>query len=76
MALKIVFKFVILLFIERFLGGSLHVMISLFLSLCKSLGISIIFIVLLLNGGEWCKYGKQHNYKRDTKFEVKYTNCF
>jgi hypothetical protein len=30
-------------------------MISLFLNLCESLGISIMFVVLLLNGGEWCE---------------------
>jgi hypothetical protein len=52
------------------------VMISLFLSLCKSLGISIMFVVLLLNGGEWCEHGKQHNYKRDTKFKSKYISSF
>jgi hypothetical protein len=43
MVLKIVFYFVILLFIERFLEGRLDVMISLFLNLCESLGISIMF---------------------------------
>jgi len=51
-------------------------MISLFLSLCESLGISIMFVFLLLNGGEWCEHGKQCSYKRDTKFEAKYTSCF
>jgi hypothetical protein len=35
--------------------GNLDMMISLFLSLCESLIISIMFIVFLLNGGEWCK---------------------
>jgi hypothetical protein len=55
MAPKTVFCFVILLFTERFFGGSLDVTISLFVSLCKSLGISIMFVLLLLNGGEWCK---------------------
>jgi hypothetical protein len=55
MALKTLFCFVILLFTEWFLGGSLDVMIRLFVSLCKSLGISIIFVLFLLNGGEWCK---------------------
>jgi hypothetical protein len=53
MALKAVFCFVILLFTERFLGGSFDMMISLFVSLCKSLRISIMFVLLLLNGGEW-----------------------
>jgi hypothetical protein len=71
MALKIIFCFVVLLFRERFLGGSLDAMISLFLSLCKSLGISTMFVVLLLNGGEWCEHGRQRDYKRDVEFEVK-----
>jgi hypothetical protein len=31
------------------------VMISLFLSLRESLGFNIMFVVLLLNGGEWCE---------------------
>jgi len=31
------------------------VMISLFLRVCESLGISIMFVVLFLNGGEWCE---------------------
>jgi len=44
-----------LLFAKRFYEGNLDMMISLFLSLCESLIISIIFIVFLLNGGEWCK---------------------
>jgi hypothetical protein len=30
-------------------------MMNLFLNLCESLGISIMFVVLLLNGGEWCE---------------------
>ncbi len=30
-------------------------MISLFLSLRESLGFNIMFVVLLLNGGEWCE---------------------
>jgi hypothetical protein len=55
MASKIIFCFVILLFTKRFLGRSLDVMISLFVQLCKSLGISIMFILLLLNEGEWCE---------------------
>ncbi len=52
---KIVFYFVVLLFAKRFHEGNLDVMISLFLTLCESLGISIFFVVFLLNGGEWCK---------------------
>ncbi len=52
---KTVVYFVVLLFTERFLEGSLHVMISLFLNLCKSLGISTMFVGLLLSGGEWCE---------------------
>jgi hypothetical protein len=55
MVLRIVFFWVILSFTERFPRGSLDVMISLFLSLRESLGIHIMFDVLLLNGGEWCK---------------------
>jgi len=55
MVLKIVYYFVILLFNERFLGGNLDVVISLLLILCESLGINIMSIVLLLNGGEWCE---------------------
>jgi hypothetical protein len=46
---------VVLLFTKRFHEGNLDVMISLFLSLCESWGINIMFVVLLLNGGEWCK---------------------
>ncbi len=30
-------------------------MISLFLSLGKSLGINIMFVVLFLHGGKWCE---------------------
>jgi hypothetical protein len=52
---KIVFYFVVLLFIERFHEGNLDVMISLFLSLCESLRINIMFVVLFLHGGEWCE---------------------
>jgi len=55
MMLKIVFYFVVLLFTERFFEGSLDAMISLFLNLCKILGFSIMFVVLLLSGGEWCE---------------------
>jgi hypothetical protein len=44
-----------LLFTVRFFEGTLDVMISLFVNLCESLGISIMFVVLLLSGGEWCK---------------------
>jgi hypothetical protein len=47
------------------------VTISLILSLCKSLGVSIMFFVLFLNGGEWCEHGRQCDYKRDVEFEVK-----
>jgi hypothetical protein len=52
---KIVFYFVVLLFTESFFQGSLGAMIRLFLNLCESLGISKMFVVLLLSGGEWCK---------------------
>ncbi len=52
MAPKIMLCFVVLLSTKRFHEGNLDVMISLFLSLCKSLRISIMFVVLLLNGGE------------------------
>ncbi len=37
---------------KRFLGRSLDVIISLFVRFRKSLGISIMFILLLLNEGE------------------------
>jgi hypothetical protein len=46
---------IVLLFTKRFHEGNLDVMISLFLSLCESLRINIMFVVLLLNGREWCK---------------------
>jgi hypothetical protein len=46
-------------------------MISLFLSLCKCLGISVMFVILLLNGGEWCEHGRQRDSKRDVEFEAK-----
>jgi hypothetical protein len=52
MASKIVFYFVVLLFTKRFITGNLDMMISLFLSLCEGLGISIMFVVFLFNGGE------------------------
>jgi hypothetical protein len=55
MASKIVFCLVVLLFIKKFHEGNLDVMISLFLSLCESLGINIMFVVLFLHGGEWCE---------------------
>jgi hypothetical protein len=45
--------FVVLFFAERFPGRSFDVLISLFLSLCESLGISIMIVVLLLYGREW-----------------------
>jgi len=51
---KTIFCFIILLFIERFHEGNFDVMISLFLSLGKSLGINIMFVVLFLHGGKWC----------------------
>jgi len=35
-----------------------------------------MFVVLLLNGGKWCEHGRQRDYKRDAKFEAKYTSCF
>jgi hypothetical protein len=53
MAPQTVHCFVVLFFTERFPGGSFDVLISLFLSLCESLGISIMIVVLLLYGGEW-----------------------
>jgi hypothetical protein len=36
------------------LGESFAAMISMFLRVCKSFGMSIMFVVLLLYGGEWC----------------------
>jgi hypothetical protein len=72
---KIVFYFVVSSFIERFLGGSFDVMISLFLRLCESLGISIMFVVLLLNGGEWCELwsmGGNTTTKGMVRFEAKH----
>jgi hypothetical protein len=36
------------------LGKSFAVVISLFLRVYKSFGMSIMFVVLLLYGGEWC----------------------
>jgi hypothetical protein len=53
MAPETVHCFLVLFFIERFPGGSSDVLISLFLSLCESLEISIMIVVLLLYGGEW-----------------------
>jgi hypothetical protein len=53
MAPETVHCFVVLFFTERFPRRSFHVLISLFLSLCESLGISIMIVVLLLYGGEW-----------------------
>ncbi len=52
---KTIYCLVVLLFIKRFLRGSLDVVISLLLIMRKSLGICIMFIVLFLNGGKWCK---------------------
>ncbi len=41
---------------ESFLGEIFDVMTSnLFLRVCESLGMSIMFVVLLLYGGKWCK---------------------
>ncbi len=40
---------------KSFLGESFTVMISLFLRVCKSFGMSIMLAVLLLYGGEWCR---------------------
>jgi len=71
MALKIILCFVVLLFTEKFLGGIHDVMIHLFESLCKCLGISIMFVVLFLNGGEWCEHGRQCDSNRDAEFEAK-----
>ncbi len=54
-------------------------MISLFVRLCKSLGINIMFILLLLNEGEWCElveHGRQRDYKGDMGFEAKYSSWF
>jgi hypothetical protein len=45
--------FVVLFFTERFPGGSFDGLISLLLSLCENLGISIMIVVLLLCGGGW-----------------------
>jgi hypothetical protein len=42
---KTIFCFVILSLTKRFLGGSLDAKINLFFKLCKSLGISIMFVV-------------------------------
>jgi hypothetical protein len=70
---------------ENCLLFCLDVMISLFVSLCKSLGISIMFVLFLLNGGErhelWSMggnatikgHGRQRDYKGDVGFEAKYT---
>jgi hypothetical protein len=79
MVLKIVFCFVILSFRERFPRGSLDVMISLFLSLCESLGINIMFVVLLLNGGEWCVScgaWEERDYKKYAGLKAKYSGWF
>jgi hypothetical protein len=64
-----------LVFAKRFHEGNLDVMISLFLSLCESLGISIMFIVFLLNGGKWCELwnrGSNATKKGDARFETKH----
>ncbi len=42
----------VLSFIEKFLRGKVEVVISLLLIVHESLGISIMFIVLFLSGGE------------------------
>jgi hypothetical protein len=52
---KTIYHFVVLLFIERFPRGSLDVVISSLLIMCKSLGICIMFVVLFLDGGNLCK---------------------
>jgi hypothetical protein len=53
MAPETVRCFVVLFFTERFPGRSFDVLLSLFLSLCESLGINIMIVVLLFYGGEW-----------------------
>ncbi len=76
---KTIFYFVVLSFIERFFGRSFDVMISLFLRLCESLGISIMFVVLILNGGEWCKLwnmGGNTITKGMVRFEAKHIGQF
>jgi hypothetical protein len=56
MVLKIVLSFVVSHSQESFLGEIFDVMISnLFLRVCESLGMNIMFVVLLLYGGKWCK---------------------
>jgi hypothetical protein len=35
-----------------------------------------MFVVLLLNGGEWCEHGRCDDYKRDAEFEVEYISYF
>jgi hypothetical protein len=52
MASKSVYCFVILSFTKRFPRGNLEVVISLLLILRESLRISIMFVVLFLNGGK------------------------
>jgi hypothetical protein len=72
---KTIFCFVVLSLTKRFLKGSLDAMISLFLKLCESLGINILFVVLLLNGGEWCELwnmGSNTTTKGMTRFESKH----
>jgi hypothetical protein len=55
MVLKIVCCFIVLSFTERFMRKSFEVVISLLLILRESLGNDIMFFVLFLNGGEFCK---------------------
>jgi hypothetical protein len=80
MVLKIVCCFVILSFRKRFLRESLDVMmISLFFSLGESLGINIMFVVLLLNGGEWCAScgaWEECDYKGYAGLKAKYSGWF
>jgi len=58
------------------LGESFAAMISLFLRVCKSFGMSIMYVVLLLYGGEWCGleaggHDTTH-YKKATELQAKY----
>jgi hypothetical protein len=77
MAPKIVFYFVVLLFLERFHDGNLDVMISLFLSLCKNLRIDIMFVVLFVHGAEWCElWSRGSNATTDAGFEIKHIDWF
>ncbi len=72
---KTIFCFVVLSLTKMFLGRSLDAMMTLFLKLCESLGINKLFVVLLLNGGEWCKLwnmGSNTTTKGMTRFQAKH----